>query len=233
MTTHHQTDEVIATYQIFSSDEEPISAESTTTNEESISAEPTWAFTPIDPRDDATRRNLITICKPPKGIRNFKNYTHAAHVVLGTWKANFLCKYDGPAGVLHNATVIEMNESMQKATGWCSEDNEKSLTREEHVEEQRADVKDGVFKKPRSEMVGLCTIRERDDMGWHFLELRTRAVVVGGEEGGKDGDRRMVSSIAKKVVGGVQSTLLGVAELGRSSQDDGIVEGGDEGEDED
>ena len=114
-----------------------------------------------------------------------------------------------------------MNESMQKATGWRQQDDEKPMTRKEDVEEQRADVKYGVFKKPRSKTVGLCTLKEKDDAGWRFLELRTRGGVVGGQGSRNGGDQRMVSSIARRVVGGVQMTHSDVAEPGKSREDDG------------
>ena len=239
MATHRQIDEVIATYQIFPSDQmiepaelsignaEPISTGPTTSGS-SILPEPSGSFTGTAPPDDDARKHLITLCKSAK----FKNYTHTAHVVLGTWSADFICKYDEPAGTLHNAKATDMNENMQKATGWSQQEVGKLLTWEEQLKEKRADVKFGVFKKPRSEKVGLCTLRQTDDAGWRFLELRTRGVVVGGEESGKEGKKRMLSSIAKKLVGGVRSTLLSAAESERLRQDESKNEERNEDEDE-
>lgn len=131
--------------------------------------------------------------------------------------------YEEPAGTLHNAKIIDMNESMQKATGWRQEDDEKPRTRKENIEEAKADVEFGIFKKPRPKTAGLCTLKERDDAGWRFLELRTSGGVEGGEGSRDHGDEGMVSSIAKRVV--VGSSL---AEPENSGDDGEISE--DEGE---
>lgn len=236
MASHHLEDEVIATYEFLSQNSgipsaEPttsdssISLESTTSNLETIVAEPSTSKAPIFPaptssftaikspvksHNDEIRLNTVTIYKPHEKIESLKNDTHIAHVVFGKWNAHFHCKYDAPAGILHNASVSDMNDSMQKATSWSSEDDERVLTRKEAVEEQRALIKHGIYKKPRSETVGLCTLKEKDDLGWSFLELRTRCVLAGdnGSGGsGRDGDKTMVTSIAKKVVGHDHSTL--------------------------
>ncbi|KAL9071461.1 MAG: hypothetical protein Q9161_004178 [Pseudevernia consocians] len=235
MATQPQSDEVIATYQIFPSDQIIGPAASSICDEESIFTglntsrssmlhEPTWSFTGVVPSEDEARKNLITLFKSTK----VKPYTHVAHVVLGTWGADFLCKYDEPAGMLHNAKVKDMNEDMQKATGWSRQDAGKHLTWEEKIEEKRADIKFGVFKKPRSEKVGLCTLKQTDDAGWRFLELRTRGVNVGGGECGKDGEKSMISSVAKRLIGGVRSTLLSAAESERLKEDDAGKEEGKE-----
>ena len=217
MSTPHQADEVIATYAFLPSKEENTSAASDhpnsstlqssrpSTRSSSIHPGPTGSYTSPIPVDEETQKNIITISKVPHDIRKFENNTHVAHVALGAWNARFSCMYDEPGGTLYNAWVIEMNESMQKATGWRREDDEKPMTRKEQVEEQRADVEFGIFKKPRSKTAGLCTLKERDDVGWRFLELRTHGGVDGGDGSEEHGDKKMVSSIAKKVVGGVQS----------------------------
>ena len=159
MTIHHQPDEVIATYEFLPSSEERHSAVSYT-SKSSINLRPkpttrrsSRSFASTIPADEHAHENLITICDISEGTQKVENYTHVAHVVLGTWNTSFLCKYDEPTGLLHNAKVIDMNESMQKATGWRQQDDEKPMTRKEDVEEQRADVKYGVFKKPRSKTV--------------------------------------------------------------------------------
>lgn len=240
MSTPHRPDEVIATYAFLPSSEESTSAAGDapdssilltprpTTRSSSIHPETTGSYNSTIHADEETQKNIITISKVPHDIRMFENNTHVAHVVLGAWNARFLCMYDEPGGTLHNAWVIEMNESMQKATGWRREDDEKPMTRKELVEEQRADVEFGVFKKPRSKTAGLCTLKERDDSGWRFLELRTRGGVDGGDGSGEHGDQRMVSSIAKRVVSGVQITRSSVAEPGETRDDGSRSEDEDE-----
>lgn len=242
MAAYHQPDEHVATYQILPSYRELNSTESADSNEEPMSVEitnsnfvplqPAWTFASVNFQDDFIQKNRITIYKPHERIKNVNNYTHLAHVVLGTWNANLLCKYDEPAGVLHHANVISMGEDMQKATGWCWQDEKKPLTWDEDVEEQRAQMKYGVYKKPRSGTVGLCTLKQRNEAGWPLLELRTRVVSVKGEENGKDGGKRMVSWIAKKVVGAVQNTVLRVVEPAILRQNDARDEKGNEDEDE-
>ena len=249
MTTliQHFQQQTVATYQIFHTDEAINPAESSSSREQFISTEstasssstfhrpidsyqsifpePTWSFAGTVPPDDATRKDLITIYKSTEVN---SNNTHKAHVVFGTWDATFVCRYDEPAGVLHSANAINMNASMRNATGWKIQDVEKELTREEKLEEQRADVRFGVYKKPRSKTVGLCTLRETDDAGWHFLELRTRGGSVQGEE---SGEGRLVSSFAKKLVGSVQNTHLSAAELERLRRIGGTGKGRNENED--
>ena len=232
-----QEDEIVARYQIFGSDKAINSVESSTAREQltstqstasssstfpgpigshpSIFPEPTWSFAGIVSPDDATPKNLITIYK---AIKVSSNNTHHASVVFGTWEADFLCKYDEPAGVVHSAKVMNMNASMRAATGWSRQDVGKELTREEKLAEQRADVRFGVYKKPRSKTVGLCTVRETDDTGWHFLELRTSGDFVHGDESGKAVEKRLMSSFAKRLVGSVKNTLLSAAELERLKQ---------------
>ena len=233
MSTLHQPDEVIATYKLSPSSEESTSAARDapgsptsprprpSTSSSSIDPEPAGSYTSTITADEKTQENIITISRVPNDTRKVENNTHVAHVALGTWNARFLCMYDEPGGTLHNAKVIDMNESMRKATGWRREDDEKPITRKEQVEEQRADVRFGIFKKPRSKTAGLCTLRETDDAGWRFLQLRTRGGVDGGEGSGEHGDRWMVSSIARRVIGGIQITSSSVAESGKWG-DDGV-----------
>lgn len=250
MTTLFQEDEIVARYQIFWFDKAINPVESSTAREQLISTEPTasssstysgpiasrpsifpeptWSFAGIVPPDGAASKGLITIYK---AIKVSSNNTHHARVVVGTWEAYFICKYDEPAGVLHSAKVINMNASMRIATGWSRQDVGKELTREEKLEEQRADVKDGVYKKPRSKMAGLCTVRETDDAGWHFLELRTRGDFTQGGESGKAVAKRLIISFAKRLVGQVKSTLLSAGELERLRQTGGTGEERNEDED--
>ncbi len=250
MATLFQEDDIVARYQIFRSDKAINPVESSTAREQLISTEstasssstspgpigshptifpePTWSFAGIVPPDDATPKNLITITK---AIKVSSNRTHHARVNFGTWEANFVCKYDEPAGVLHSTKITDMNASMRIATGWNRQDAGKELTREEKLEEQRADVRFGVYKKPRSKTVGLCTVRETDDAGWHFLELRTRGDFAQGDESGKAVEKRLISSFAKRLVGTAKNTLLSAAELERLRQIGGTGEERNEDED--
>ena len=104
-----------------------------------------------------------------------------------------------------------MNESTQEATGSRREQDEKAMTRKQELEENRADVAFGVFKKPRSKTVGLCTLMERDEEGW------------GGREG-MSGEEGMVSYIAGRVVGGAQMGGSEVVGCGKPRENDGRSE---------
>ena len=73
------------------------------------------------------RKNLTTIYGTHEGIKNVKNYTHVAHVVFRNWVSKFRSIYDAPAGILHNAKIVDMNRNMQKATDWYWEEDEISL----------------------------------------------------------------------------------------------------------
>lgn len=122
--------------------------------------------------------------------------------------------------------MIGVNENMQRVTGWSRQDD-RPLTHKEKLEDKRAEVQYGVYKKSASDTVGLCTLKERDDAGWPFLELRTRGGPVGGDDIMMECSKKMMRSIAKrKVEEGAESMLLSVAEARRLTQTDV----GDEGE---
>ena len=238
MATQHQPDKVIASYRIvgWAKDDIPpkptapspsTPPQSTSSHCKVIFTDPTSSLAHITVPGETIAKNRITIHEPQKRIKNVKNYTHVADIVFGNWTATFLSSYDAPAmGILHNADVLEMNENMQKATGWRWEDDMKPLTEKEVVEERVAAIKYGIHKRPRSKRIGLFTLKEKDDEGYHYLALRTHDAAVWEESHPEFVAGNMVNLIAKKLVGG---KLLGVPDPMGSAQDD---EGGDGDEDE-
>lgn len=213
----HQPDQIIAIYQFLSPNENNVFAESTTSepfpdsstsDQETIDASATSpSLSSTTPSSGTNRKDIITIYEPQRKIPNAKNFTHIAHIVLGNWTANFLCNYDAPMGILHNAIVADMNDEMRKATGWSPKQDVKEATVKQQMEKYRALVNYGIYIKPRSKTVGLCTLKEKDDFEWHYLELRTRGgsgvVEAKDVEGAK---MEMVSSVAKKVAHGELSS---------------------------
>ena len=239
MSTQHQPDKLIATYQIFGFFEDGIATDPTPSsssapsdltipNKETISIDstryPITSLTPIG----SSARHTITIHEPSQKIQNINHHTHVAHITLGRWVGDLLCSYDAPAGILHNARVADMNPVMKKATGWRWQDDEKPLTREQDLEEQRAVIKYGIYKRPRSKTIALCTLKANDEAGWKYLELRAKRAAVREQADPKAAKNRMVSFVARKVVAdGAQSTPFGVMIPKESTQNDGAATAGD------
>ena len=88
-------------------------------------------------------------------------------------------------------------------------------------------VKFGIHKKPISKSVGLCTLKEKDEAGWHFLELRMRGASLGGEEGRTE---TMVGLVAKKLVGGNEPLMESRGDDAGSKSKEEDAGGGDEEE---
>lgn len=241
MTTQHQPDKLIATYQIFGFFEDGIATgpapssssappDLTISNKETISIDSTrYPITPLSPIGPSTK-HTITIHEPSRKIPNINNHTHVAHIALGKWVGDFLCSYDAPAGILHNAHVADMNPVMKNATGWRWQDDEKPLTKKQILDEQRAVIKYGIHKRPRSKTIALCTLKANDEAGWKYLELRTKSAAVRRKTDPKAARNRMLSFAARKVLAdGARSTLSRVAIPMASTRNDGAAAGGDHG----
>ena len=119
-----------------------------------------------------------------------------------------------------------MNPAMKKATGWRRQDDEKPLTKKQILDEQRAVIKYGIHKRPRSKTVALCTLKANDEAGWKYLALRTKSAAVRGKTDPKAAKNRMLSFAARKVgADGAQSTLSGVAIPMASTRNGGAAAG--------
>lgn len=208
MASKLQLDKVIASYLIGGYIEDDVSAEFITSSSSDVTGYwrgQVWfgcIRSHVCSPGNIMEKCHITIREPNKKIENPNNYTHVAHVAWGNWVANFLCSYDRRTGILHNATLVDMNENMQRQTGWRWEDDEEKFTKKDDSEDRQAVADPRIDKKSRPKTIALGTLKDKDPWGNPDLGLRTHSAGVWEntrhpEEPARKSDRTVVITASK------------------------------------